>query len=726
MKNSKFLLPIIFFLLLGGCADFFQDRVPMGKNTNASLSDIFAREEEEILRLASPVQVYAADGISPREIKLGWSPVAGAASYLIERAVVDPDTALDPETGLPPEGEFEVLELFVSGTIYTDTILDDTALPNAPEYRNRYYYRIFAENNEKGIESSPPSEIVSASLFPPPSNVKASLGESTEYIRVRWNRMTKANSFQIFRSDNEHGLNSYTVGIVPGNQTWLTDMVEESEQGKDYWYSIVARISGGDASIASEPVSGFALLEGAPGAPDAFLFPGSGMGNSTDRIKIQWTAPGAEDYYYAVYRYSSEDQNQRLLTGRTFNTSYEDTWQLMPGVYYYYLVYAILDDDSGNQVKGPPSRDLKAFILSPPRTLITEKNGGTVSLKWTPAINVDDEFEGVSRLEFTYKIEGSDNISGPYTPLGEITETVADDGYVHAGGLVPYAFYRIVTINVTIESKPGNPAAPSPAAAVIIDASKAANIPDQSANASGVYPVRISWTKPSGENPEAYHVYRSASPDPSGFRKITGEPVQASEGSGGNFNFVDTTNTSAKPGRRFYYRVLSLNLLGQGSYYSESRAGYGALSYEQYMLEYNKTVKSSHKKMTYMNKPGSTDKLGSETKSGTISGSLSYNASIAGLGARILMKYTNYADFYINESDTSLGPYFILNGNTNTSASMDQSGTMDGTVTLTGMYPGKVFYDNIQIKGGAAGGGTYGVQPDDFPRSEISWTWGER
>ena len=47
---------------------------------------------------------------------------------------------------------------------------------------------------------------------------------------------------------------------------------------------------------------------------------------------------------------------------------------------------------------------------------------------------------------------------------------------------------------------------------------------------------------------------------------------------------------------------------------------------------------------------------------------------------------------------------------------------MSGTVTNTGMYPGKVYYESIIIKGGTAGGGTYGVEPQGFARQELSYT----
>ncbi len=128
-----------------------------------------------------------------------------------------------------------------------------------------------------------------------------------------------------------------------------------------------------------------------------------------------------------------------------------------------------------------------------------------------------------------------------------------------------------------------------------------------------------------------------------------------------------------------------------------------------------------------MHKSGNTDKLGSESAKGAISGTLSYEASIAGLGGRVIMHYTNYADFYIM-NDSSLGEYFLLDGNTNTSASMDTNGTMDGTVTVRGMYPGSVVYDAIKIKGGAAGGGTYGVTRTGIDSSAVQadWTWGEK
>jgi hypothetical protein len=188
----------------------------------------------------------------------------------------------------------------------------------------------------------------------------------------------------------------------------------------------------------------------------------------------------------------------------------------------------------------------------------------------------------------------------------------------------------------------------------------------------------------------------------------------------GIYTYTDR-NETARAGRKYFYRILTLNQLEQGSSPSDEKIGWGALTHTQYILEYNKTMGSALKKLTYMHKPGSTEKLGTETKYGSISGQIYYNGALAGLGARIIIQVTNYADFYI-ENEPANGVYFTLTGNSNTSANMSSNGTMDREMRCEGMYPGYVWYDKIEIKGGSAGGGTYGVQPDGFPRQELPYT----
>ncbi|MDL2230065.1 hypothetical protein LJC14_07445 [Treponema sp. OttesenSCG-928-L16] len=722
MKKYGYLLITLFIVgILSGCAELFQGKVSMNTNLDnaGSLKDLFS-PKDEITKLTSPTQFYVASSYSANDIKLSWNAVGGAASYQIERAVMEPGN-ISYES--PGDEHFDVLMQFVYGTSYTDRILSE-AQHNSPEYKNKYYYRVYAENVGKGYESSDPTETLGGILFPPPSGVTASLGTDTNSITVNWDKVENASSYTIYRSNYATGVSPYFIGKVYGNQTRYTDFISDNEQGIEYYYTVHAVNSYGNSSAAGNLAMGYARMAGAPDKPGKVTLPdGSGQGNSTTEIQISWPASSVDGAAYAVYRYSSEDASlTRLVSGLT-GTSYTDT-SPKTGLYYHYQVQTVIKNAEGVEIKSQLSDPIEAFILSPPSAVAVEKEGDVISIIWYPAI-------GSEKVDtpYQYAVYGGNSLSNISTLVASVGSNIRDDGYISSGPVAAHTFYAVRTLNASLESAQSMIVSPPPAAARIQDATRAANLSDDDhdyqANSSGVYPVRITWMAPQGETPAAYHVYRSSSPT-SGFRKISGDnPIPASDADlSGIFTYIDE-NSAAKAGKLFYYRVLSLNVLGQGSFFSEIKTGYGALTYEQYMLEYNKTVKSSHKKLKLMHKANDMDKLGSETAHGTINGYINYNAKVAGLGADITMYYNNYADFYI-DNDSSKGIYFSVTGNTNTSANMSANGSMSGTMTCTGMYPGKVYYNNIEIKGGGAAGGTYGIEPEGFDLDYVSWMLGEQ
>jgi hypothetical protein len=557
-------------------------------------------------------------------------------------------------------------------------------------------------------------------------------------VDISWDKQEGVAAYEIRRSDTSTGASPYLLDTVRGNQNWYRNKIAEVEQGRDFYYMVTAVNSFGNKSLQTKPAYGYAKVFGAPDTPETVeLDEGSGRGNSKSEIKIKWSeCDGAE--YYAVYRYSSIDSSLTRLTENTANPFWADSQGLRPGIYYYYQVQSIKNDIiTGKVLKSEMSSAEKApegFLLSPPATVVAEKNAssGAIRLKWLPAIGGDGE-----RGNYTYKVYADNSLEGNYADcvLSGIAPAADAEGYISTDGdaLAGKTFFKIATVNGALESAKGGAVSPVPAAAEIIDASQHALIAGSpAANSNGVYPVRITWKKPANEVPAFYHVQRSSSAG-SGFSQINSEALGANgpwnadysyDEASGVYTYLDR-NASAKAGKKYFYRVLSLNQLGQGNFPSAEKVGYGALTHTQYMLEYNKTMKAALKKLTYMHKPGSTEKLGTETKNGTLGGTIYYNAAIAGLGARIIIEVKDYAEFYI-ENDASRGQYFVLTGNSNTSANMSSNGTMDGTVTCTGMYPGKISYDRIEIKGGAAGGGTYGVTPDGFPEDSVDWKVGNQ
>jgi len=750
--KRKYILSFLFSLVfLFSCSDMFQEKIPQtNANSPGSLGDMFKTQEDAVTRLEPPTQLYIAPFYSRSEIRLSWEASMGASYYMIERAASVPEmkgSSLEWEE--PGEESYEILERFVYGRSYTDEVVKNPTL-DSPEYVNRYYYRISAFNPGQNLEESEPCKPEYGMLFRAPSNIRASGGASTDYIEVRWGTSENAVSYEVWRSTSEKGL-PVSLGTVSSNQTYYINSIGKDEQGKDFYYIVTARNSFGNISLQTKPAIGFSKVEGAPDSPKIRRSEGYGRGNSVSGTQIEW-ASVENAKYYMVYRFSKDGKTGTIessltrLASETTATLWPDTAGLRPGTYYYYRVRAVgkeplTDRELSSPFSGPdPSKSFdewtekdlddlaESFILSPPDTVIAEKgDDGKVTVKWLPPVGGDKE-----RQSYIYTVYADTSDSGTFTEAVSfgIGSQSGEGGYIYARD-VPLdkgQYFRIKTFYGGIGSAPSVVVTPVPAPAIIQGASQRAFIsPDAAANANGVYPVRITWKKPEKEDPYFYNVYRSTRAD-GGFAKINEQPLKA-DGTGNTlysldgdlYSFIDRNDT-AKAGKKYYYRVVSLNILGDGNLdWAGIKEGYGALTHEQYILEFNKTMSAALKKLTLMYKSGNTDKLGSETKNGALGGTISYNAAIDGLGARIIIKVTDYAEFYI-ENEQDKGRYFTLNGNSNTSANMSSNGTMDGTVNCTGMYPGRIFYDGVEIKGGAAGGGSYGVEPEGFTRKNVPYT----
>lgn len=707
-------------LLLTGCAEMFQGKVDMPVGSGGGTLSGMLSEKVAITELAAPAQLNVSKGDSSTYIDLNWSMVEGAVSYLVQRAEVTPNAQGGFDE--PTEELFEDLEKMVYGTTYRDT--------TATKVNARYYYRVSAENNRDKLESSPFTQLDYGTLFGVPGNLRADLGLYTDRVNVYWDKVEYATAYEIHRGTDASGAGSVRLDTVTADRTKYTNTISTDDQGKEFYYTVYAVNRNDQLSTASSPQLGFSLVAGAPSQP-MNVHVSNGRGTTTGSISVKWdpVTAASDTVTYYVYRSSSEDSALLLVGGGKDITEYTDSRSLKTGVYYYYQVQAAILNEAGTELKSRFSdsgrltsdgkgnkKAAEGFILSPPDEVFAEKTAGKeqITIKFSPAIGNETE-----RAAYVYKVYGDTSQTGSFaTEVASQNASALElnsEGY-YTMAVASHSYYKVVTENGDTKSKPSSVVAPTPFAAVIKDASKAANFSfrESDANSSGVYPVKVTWSKPDNDTPAGYHVYRSSSKD-TGYRKITSDPISPDA----VLEYLDANDT-AKAGKKYWYKVLSVNSLGQGSHYSDPVQGYGALTHEQYLVEFYKTISSSLKKLTLMHKPGNTDKLGGESKGGSISGTLSYNASIAGLGARIIMRYENYADFYIDGNKDN-GPYFVLTGNTNTTADMSSNGSMDGTVICTGMYPGKVYHDGVAVKGGAAGGGTYGVEPQGFGRVEVPY-----
>ena len=733
-KTYTIVLSALFTITtLTSCAQMFQSKLPMGSDSNTTLDDLL-ESKAEITQLETPKQVFVSQGQSSTQILISWDSVQEATSYTIERAIVK-----DPSiTTVPDEGEFEIIKKFVYDTKYTDEVLSaQEAHYQSEAYSNnyKYYYRIVAQNPRKAYDQSLPTEPVYGTLFNPVLKLNADLGKSTDSINIYWDEVPNATSYQIWRGVNPNGTGMEKIVTtsptfdVASQKLIYKNKIDSSEQGTEFYYKVIPVNIAGVESINSPLAMGFSLMSGAPTSPkNVKIVNGRGTKNS---IEITWDAVTAGEVNYTIYRTSSADSSlTQLVSGQTSNT-FIDSKSLKQNVYYYYQIQAFTLDEAGNKLKSPMSNSgadsatpTEGFILSAPNNIKVQRTNEGIFLSWKPALGNETE-----QASYMYNIYASANEKDGYTISDEnIPNKTNEDGFIKIQVSTIAEFYKISTVYNEVESALSQAVAPSPNPVESITVSQNANLQTEMqtlgmpfiANPNGVYPVKVEWQAPSDSTSlSGYNVYRSTKPD-SGFRKINETPIPSSE------NRYFDYNETAKTRTYYYYRVLTVNSLEQGTEYSSTEKGYGSLTPEQYMREYNKTAINSQTKLTLMHKSNDMDKLGSETAKGAISGTLSYNAKIDGLGARITMHYDNYADFYIEDKNEASGVYFLITGDTNTSANMSANGSMDGVVTCKGMYPGSVSYNNIQIKGGAAGGGTYGIKRDGFDgQIEVDWKIGE-
>ena len=718
--------------LLVSCADIFQPKISFSDmHSPSSLNDLFSGIERTI-KLQTPSHLYVDQYFSPSQIRLTWTSVPLASYYMVERATAQhvPGSNL---WEIPEDSEFEPLNpRFVYGTSFTDTILSGNNLHlDAPQYNNRYYYRVTAFSTSNQIEESNPTAAQWAMLFSAPFDLRATGGNFTDRVVLNWEHTQGAVAYEIWRSNHPDGSSPINLGQVQGNLNSFQNNVSTAEQGRDFYYMVRARNRFGNYSMFTRPAYGYARMFGAPNPPANVRFAlNSGRGNSRTEMRIEWDPVLDEDIYYAVFRFSSADSSLTMLTEKTENTFWFDNDPgLSPGVYYYYRLQSI-KDEAGTGPSQFSSPDLEGFLLSSPGTVAAEKNNnGQIIIKWLPAIGSDTERSG-----YTYNVYSSSSINGVYSSIASGIGANTDmEGFIsHTLSPSSGPFFRVSTTNGSVTSAQSAAVSPAPDAPEIISATQHAFIAnvtesDSSANPNGVYPVIITWKKPDNDTPFFYQVQRSTRSS-GGFTRIHDSPLPASgspstavfsyDTGTGIYTFIDR-NESARAGRKFYYRVLSLNQLEQGNFFSQERIGWGALTHEKWMEEFNKTYSSAIYKLTLMHRSSDMDKLGTETKQGTLSGYIYYNARIAGLGGDITVTQTNYCDFYI-ENVPANGYYFILNGNSGSTANMQGNGSMKNeTVTATGMYPGTVFHGNVQLTGGRVSGGSYRVTPSGFSARDL-------
>jgi Concanavalin A-like lectin/glucanases superfamily/Bacterial Ig domain/Divergent InlB B-repeat domain/CARDB/Fibronectin type III domain len=259
----------------------------------------------------TPTGTSATDGTYTDKVRVTWNVVSNATSYEVWRDI-----------NSTTSGAIKIKDS-TSGTSYDDT----TATPGTT-----YYYGIKAKNSAgtSGFSTSN-SGYAAISIPQPPTGISASDGTYTDKVRITWNAVNNATSYEVWRD-----INSTTNGAIKIKDSVAGTSYEDTSvtPGTTYYYWVKAKNSDGTSGFSTSN-SGYAAI-GIPQIPTGIS---ATDGTYTDKVRVTWNAASNATSYEVWRDINSTTSGAIKIKDSVTGTSYDDT-SVTPGTTYYYWVKA--------------------------------------------------------------------------------------------------------------------------------------------------------------------------------------------------------------------------------------------------------------------------------------------------------------------------------------------------------------------------------------------------
>lgn len=278
------------------------------KATNQGGTSAFSASDtgsRKVSAPSAPTGVKASDGLSSTEIVVSWTAVASAASYSVWRSESS------------SSGSAQQIASGLTTTSYADT---------SAVVGKTYYYWVKATNvgGTSGFSASDTGYLANISG---PTNVSASDGAYTDFVRISWTAPQNASSCEVWRGT----VNAYSLAEMIGRTTSTSYDDSDAQPGMRYYYWVKAITTSGAASAFSASDSGYRPLSVPTGV--------TATKGIADGVTVNWSGvTGATSYQIGRGAKGASTPSDTL--GSSTSLSYKDT-TAVPGVEYDYFVRAV-------------------------------------------------------------------------------------------------------------------------------------------------------------------------------------------------------------------------------------------------------------------------------------------------------------------------------------------------------------------------------------------------
>ncbi len=524
-----------------------------------------------------------------------------------------------------------------------------------------YYYQI-TSLDEDGIPSQNNSLSVKGTLFGMDLGLSTSAGAYDDKIVLTWNKYEYATKYLLFRSESSGVMGNIVKTINQSEVMKYSDT--HVEKGKLYYYTIMYQND--QAVNQSDTSRGYLKTAEAPGKPTGFT---ASQGVDPNDVLLNWTAvEGAISYEIA--RSSSKTGPWQIITTTAKDSSITSYKDRVPddSYTYFYTITGL------NPAPGTVSDIKEGWANKAPINITASDSfGEKVVLAWDSVTNAR-----------SYAVSSSDTLTGVYKPVGSASRSSSDrisfdHIYDIGSNLSKELFYKVQVVTTSGQSLPSEPVA-----GMIrkIGAPQNVRVRD---NKTATKSMTIIWNKVDGAR--SYNVYRATlkhkNSDPNKLELAHFTKVGSAQNAAFNLSF------NTYPIRRYVYMVKAVDGGGAEGIFTKTDIVW---RYPEDLVDFARdidfTIVQAQTQISGFGGQGSGGNV-----SGRADGQYQYYAGLSGSKNNWL----NYSSFEV-----------ILHGNNPVSVDIwSMSASLSGTTHISGLYNGKVTYNNLAAKDGGyvTGGG---------------------